>query len=93
MDALYILMVAGEQNGGLSQEMQDVLSDYVNIHFTEEAFNWACGSAHKMLGWASCIGYLQRALPDRFTSSVRWGDIFDRSEIYDLDAVDPTFPS
>jgi hypothetical protein len=87
MDALYVLMVAIEKDLPRKDAYRDALYRYHQIHFPAGNASWVSVNAHYVLCWASCIGYLQRALPDEFTHDIRWGDIFDLKEIYQLDVV------
>ncbi|MAS34402.1 MAG: hypothetical protein CL610_10370 [Anaerolineaceae bacterium] len=87
MDALYVLAVAIEEGLPNQSSYRDALYRYMKVHFPAGRASWVSVNAHYVLCWSSCIGYLQRALPDEFSGDIRWGDIFDLSEIYQLDAV------
>lgn len=87
MDALYVLSVAIEQDLPRKAVYRDALYRYVKPHFAKAQDSWVSVNAHYVLGWTSCIGYLQRGLPDEFSHDFRWGDIFDLNEVYQLDAV------
>lgn len=87
LDALYALSVAITEDLPRKSLYQDALYRYIPVHFALGEAPWVTFNAHRVLGWAGCIGYLQRGLPDEFTGDIRWGDIFDLKEIYDLDTV------
>jgi hypothetical protein len=87
MDALYVLAVAIQENLPHKSVYEDALRRYLPLHMDRGKASWITLTAHNVLGWASCIGYLQRGLPDEFTHETEWGDIFDREAIYKLDTV------
>jgi len=88
MDALYALCLAVEAGLDTSGAYRAAAERYLAPHLAVIDTGWSGQNAHQVLGWASCVGYLQRLLPDRLVGPIRWGDIFDRAEIYDLDAVE-----
>ena len=87
MDALYVLSVGIEKDLPRAPVYRDALYRYVKPHFTRGHAPWVTVNAHFVLGWTSCIGYLQRGLPDLFVGDISWGDIFDVKAYYDLDSV------
>lgn len=92
-DALYVLAVAIEKDLPRTHVYRDALYRYVKPHFSRGQAPWVTANAHYVLGWTSCVGYLQRGLPDVFVGDMSWGDIFDVKAYYDLDSVfgDETF--
>ncbi|MAS34401.1 MAG: hypothetical protein CL610_10365 [Anaerolineaceae bacterium] len=87
LDALYVLAVAVEQDLPRSPAYRDAVARYVPTHFAAMNTAWRTRNAHEVQGWTGCIGYMQRTLPDRFAGDMRWGDIFDLKELFDLDTV------
>jgi hypothetical protein len=87
LDALYVLAVAIEQDLPRSPQYRDAIAAYIPTHFTAMDAPWITWNAHQVQGWTGCIGYMQRALPDMFRGDMRWGDIFDLKELFDLDTV------
>lgn len=90
MDAFYILMVAAGQDAGNADIYHEALNRFIptlmdDYYGPRHSFS----DMHKALCWASCVGYLRKALPDRFVGGDSWNDIFDVAELYDFDAVHP----
>lgn len=92
MDALYVLMVAADVAPARAERYRSAMRRYLTVLMDDwNGPRTAFADVHRALCWVSSMGYLSRAVPDAFLGDARWGDIFDRSEIYDLDAVHP-FP-
>ena len=93
LDALYLLRFAAAQRPGYRADevrvAAECFGDFVLGLWHRDRDTLFAEHPHHILGLAGSLGLLQQHLPERFSDSRKWSDIFSDRQLYQTDVACP----